>query len=99
MACYLYGKRQADHHLWPARTKTRHPYEHACGPLCVRCGIPLGTLQSEAASERHAERTGHHIGTGACVEACNPEMTKPWWEIEPMNTAEAAELPTTKADD
>jgi hypothetical protein len=89
MACYVYGTRIADRHLWPPRTRTRHPYEFSCGPLCVRCGIPLGTVQYETADDAHAERTGHHLASGTCEETCGD---RPWWEKEPMNGAEAAEL-------
>lgn len=85
MACSVYMQWVADRHLWPSRTKTRHPYECGAGPLCVRCGLPLGTFQSEDASDRHKERTGHHLGTGACVEQCDPSMNKPWWDIEPIS--------------
>ena len=81
MACYLYGKKMDDDHLWGPYVKVDKPREYGKGPLCLRCGLSLGTYQFEAAGDRHKERTGHHLHSGACEGECGD--LEPWWDYEP----------------
>lgn len=89
-ACYVYGKRIADDHLWANATRLDKPREHGDGPLCLRCGLPLGTVQWETAADAHRERTGHLLDTGACIEDCYPggyeSIGIPWWTVEAVPT-------------
>lgn len=70
MACYVYGRRIADDHLWEDHDLAEQRHEFGEGPLCIRCGLPIGTWQSESADDVHQVRTGHHLGSGACLEQC-----------------------------
>jgi hypothetical protein len=45
-ACWLYGTRIADEHLWEDDGTTA-PWEHGEGPLCMVCGLPRGTYDAE----------------------------------------------------
>lgn len=95
-ACYVYGKRIADDHLWATNVRLTLPRRHSQGPLCLRCGLPLGTVQWETAADAHRERTGHGLDTGACEDTCYaPLFQQPyyarrrrpqWWDVEPILT-------------
>jgi hypothetical protein len=68
-ACYVYGEKVADEHLYQGRG-SRSPHDHGEGPLCLRCGVPKGTIDFERASDLHVAEKGHALGTGACLEEC-----------------------------
>lgn len=72
MACYVYGHRQAEEHLWPRNTK-HGIHRHGKGPLCLRCGLPIGTFDYEEADDLHVVETGHHLGAWAHELQCGPE--------------------------
>lgn len=85
-ACFVYGKKVADEHLFHHFVKYDFPRNWNTGPLCYRCGLPLGTIQMETAGDFHLKKKGHTIGSGACSNECNDggdDWTEPWWGTEP----------------
>lgn len=93
-ACYVYGKRIADDHLWANATRLDKPREHGDGPLCLRCEPSGRSVQTarwepivcDVLLDAHRQRTGHLLDTGACIERCYDggweAVTTPWWTVE-----------------
>lgn len=48
--CWVYGTKVADRHRWRGNVNVERVREHGTGPLCLTCGLPLGTAQAEQES-------------------------------------------------